>query len=61
MFFHHGAHCNRFSVTSVDLNRKWKDPHSYAVSLGEDSVIRVWNLDTFEKKTSNKDHVVSYG
>jgi hypothetical protein len=27
--------------------------------LGEDSVIKVWNLETFEKKTSNKDHVVS--
>ncbi|XP_044254324.1 gem-associated protein 5 [Tribolium madens] len=44
-------------ITSVSLNRKWKEPHSYVVSLGEENVIKVWDLDTFEKKTSNKDHL----
>ncbi|EFA02425.1 gem-associated protein 5 [Tribolium castaneum] len=51
----HSAHSKL--LTSVSLNRRWKEPHSYVVSLGEDSVMKVWDLDTFEKKTSNRDHV----
>ncbi|RZC35001.1 gem-associated protein 5, partial [Asbolus verrucosus] len=50
-----GAHSK--NVTSVSLNKKWKDPHSFIVSLGEENMIKVWDFESYERIFSNKEHM----
>ncbi|XP_050309808.1 gem-associated protein 5-like [Anthonomus grandis grandis] len=43
-------------IISVGINRNWGQPHKYAVSLSENAIIKLWDIETLEKKSSHNRH-----
>lgn len=51
------AHKER--ITAVAVNQKWGEPHKLAVSVAEDKVVRLWNIDQCVAENVHHGHTVS--
>lgn len=53
----HQAHKER--ITAVAVNQKWGEPQKLAVSVAEDKVVRLWNIDQCIAENVHHGHTVS--
>lgn len=49
------AHSSR--IISVNINRNWGNPHKYAVTVSEDKVVKLWDIDMLERVQSHNKHL----
>ncbi|CAH0561332.1 unnamed protein product [Brassicogethes aeneus] len=50
------AHSNK--VISVNVNKNWGEPFKHAVTVSEDKIIKLWDVETLTKKLSHKEHII---
>ncbi|CAH1174063.1 unnamed protein product [Phaedon cochleariae] len=44
-------------ILSVHINKNWGKPNKFVVSVSEDKIIKVWNVETLKKHASHNEHL----
>ncbi|XP_018568237.1 gem-associated protein 5 isoform X2 [Anoplophora glabripennis] len=51
----HRAHSQK--IISTNINRNWGQPHKLLVTVAEDNVVKLWDIETRKKKLGHNAHV----
>lgn len=46
-----------FRIVSTNINRNWGQPHKLLVTVAEDNIIKLWDIETRKKKIGHNAHV----
>ncbi|KAG5877680.1 hypothetical protein JTB14_003835 [Gonioctena quinquepunctata] len=51
------SRAHSLKILSVNLNKNWGQPNKFAVTVSEDKVVKIWNVETRKKHSSHNEHL----